>query len=127
MKKIIRYVIGLCCVLLLAHTCARAEEMIFDPIDVLTGHPVFERSHHNEWHHAAGAARHEKENSCASDHKQGKKYRNVKHISFELYFSTADVAQIFTPDASLVFTPTIPKHYRYLFFEEINPPPPRCC
>ena len=113
--------------LILTATCARADEMVFDPIDVLTGNASFQQSNHHAPQHMGNATQRRKESSFFSDHKNGKKYRGGKHITFELFFSLPECPAIFLPYSDFVFRPVISKDYRYLFFREINPPPPKSC
>jgi hypothetical protein len=112
----------------MALTCgARAEEMFFDPIDVTTGHAVFQQYHLHGTHELSANLQHKKESSFLSDHKHGKKYRGGKHVSPDIYFSAFSNPALPRVSQGIAFTPAIPKHYRYLFFREINPPPPKAC
>lgn len=126
MSGILKYFLGLYTVLALLCSGANAEDMLFDPIDVLTGHPVIQQGHHQYAAHT-NAQDHKKDNCFSSDHKHSKKYNSGKHNSSEIYFHIPDDATMFLPSEAITLTPNIPTHYRYLFYREINPPPPRSC
>ena len=50
----------------------------------------------------------------------------TKHISFELIMLVERIYH-FVDMAPVVYTCALPEHYSYLFYEEINPPPPGRC
>jgi len=122
MPKMIKYIIG-CCLLFLLNTKAGAQEITFDLADINTAHASFAPSSHRiHSNHAA----YSKEDS-RDHHKHSKKYRSVKRIVLTIYVSpTINCAPVVTYK-DLVFTPSLPDEYRYIFYREINPPPPKAC
>lgn len=59
------------------------------------------------------------------EHKHNRKYQVVKFISIEIILPETPQAQpLIFFDALPAHTPRLPKVYNYLFFREINPPPP---
>ncbi|OJW83460.1 MAG: hypothetical protein BGO69_08275 [Bacteroidetes bacterium 46-16] len=127
MPTIFKYFFGLYCIIALAGTRAGAQEMLFDPIDVLTGHAVIEQYHHHGGQHLNSSSDHKKNNFSSSDHRHNKKYNNGRHISLDLYFDFENNSRVFIPSEAIALTPLISPHYRYLFYREINPPPPKSC
>lgn len=49
-----------------------------------------------------------------------------KHISFKLSVPSPFTLLVKKEQASIQYSDTIKDTYRYLFFKEINPPPPKC-
>ncbi len=49
-----------------------------------------------------------------------------KHISFEVIMPV-EKGYHFHENMNVVNTYSLPDDYSYLFYEEINPPPPKCC
>jgi hypothetical protein len=62
-----------------------------------------------------------------SDHHHSKKYQPGKHISVQLFLGFSDYAPPPCFYTSITHTPAIYPAYRYLYFREINPPPPKAC
>ena len=55
------------------------------------------------------------------------KGRSVKHFSFKVGIPTQALDYYYVPLMSVVHVESLSESYFYLFFEEINPPPPKCC
>jgi len=55
-----------------------------------------------------------------------RKTNTPKYISFELILPQVD-GYHYREACRVVYTCILPENYRYLFFEEINPPPPKDC
>jgi len=62
-----------------------------------------------------------------SDHHHSKKYQAGKHISIQLFLGFSDYRPSFHLSPLTIHTPAVCPAYRYLYFREINPPPPRYC
>jgi hypothetical protein len=60
-------------------------------------------------------------------HKHPRKMHVAKHISLKLAVPTTDASYHLNLLETIAFTPSLPDAYRFLFFREINPPPPKSC
>ncbi len=49
-----------------------------------------------------------------------------KYVSFEIILPHTG-GYIFHPMPPVIYTCALPERYNYLFYEEINPPPPKAC
>ncbi len=63
--------------------------------------------------------------SILPEHRHNKKFQSVKHIDLKVV-----VPQLVFPAAyvyydEVVNTPVLPDSYQYLYYREINPPPPK--
>ena len=124
MQKIFKYILG-CVLLVLAFSNARASEAGFDLIDINTGHVSFQQTRSHGCQQLSDRSQHK--NSPTADQKHSKKYRSGKHYSSTLFFSLSDDNSILIHYPDLAFTPSLPAQYRYIFYREINPPPPKSC
>jgi len=70
---------------------------------------------------------HEKKTQILPEHNHNKKLLAGKHISVQLFLIVSDFRQPFYTFPVIIHTPAIPPAYRYLYFREINPPPPKSC
>lgn len=127
MKKIFKYVLGCTILMVLSATYAGAEEVNFDLLDINTSHASFQQSRrHGDQH--LNAAQRSRENSLNTDHnKHSKKYRGGKHNPSPAFFNAPLNSGAFVVYPNLVLTPSVPVQYRYIFYREINPPPPKVC
>lgn len=66
--------------------------------------------------------------SVTTDHKHGHKQKTsqTRHISFELMLPAPQVTATYEPMQFISHTCMLPTSYSYLFYAEINPPPPKC-
>lgn len=62
-----------------------------------------------------------------SEHHHSKKYQTGKHISVQLYLKLEPVRSLLSVHEPVAHTPAMYPAYRYLYFREINPPPPKNC
>jgi hypothetical protein len=62
-----------------------------------------------------------------SDHHHSKKYQIGKHISVQLFLSFTGYVPAPCFYTSITHIAAIYPAYRYLYFREINPPPPKAC
>jgi hypothetical protein len=60
-------------------------------------------------------------------HNGHKKFHTAKHISFEVTLATKLLDEAPSIDATSIHTPSAQQEYDYLFYREINPPPPQSC
>lgn len=60
-------------------------------------------------------------------HKHPRKMHVAKHITLKLAVPSMDEDYHINLLAAASFTPSLPDAYRFLFFREINPPPPKNC
>ncbi|MBS1585753.1 MAG: hypothetical protein JSS82_09420 [Bacteroidetes bacterium] len=125
MQKIFKYILT-CLWLSCVFVNARAAEKSFDLIDVNTGHVSFQQGRSHETQHIAGNVQHK--SVFAADHsKQGKKYARGKHVTFAIHLSLPVKTRLDIEYAPLVLLPRTSSPYDYLFYREINPPPPKSC
>lgn len=125
MQKIFKYILT-CLWLSCALTNAKAAEISFDLIDINTGHVSFQQGRSHAAQHIAGNDQHK--SIFAADHsKHGKKYARGKHVTFAMHLNFTIKTFPGLEYAPLVLTPRASSQYDYLFYREINPPPPKGC
>ncbi len=59
------------------------------------------------------------------EHRHNKKYQSGKHHPFKVIVPQRETNNTALYISSSIHNPVIPPGYQYLFFREINPPPPR--
>lgn len=59
------------------------------------------------------------------EHHHNKKYQTGKHISFKVIISETKIAITYVAYKDNETPVVMPEKYAYLFFQEINPPPPK--
>ena len=64
--------------------------------------------------------------SVSSQNNASRKTNVTKHISFEILLPHIS-GYYFETIPSVVYTCSLPENYSFLFYEEINPPPPKSC
>jgi len=64
--------------------------------------------------------------SLSSQNRSGHKTNVPKYISFELMLPIKSNIY-FQPISLFAYSCILPENYSYLFYEEINPPPPKLC
>jgi len=69
----------------------------------------------------------EKVTHSFSENHHNKKYQPGRHISVQLFLSFSEYKQPLYIYPVLQHTPAVFPAYRYLYFREINPPPPKSC
>jgi hypothetical protein len=65
--------------------------------------------------------------SVSSKDKNSHKFNLGKNISFKIVLPQAFIVIPYTTTEVITYTSPIPESYDYLFFREINPPPPKQC
>lgn len=68
-----------------------------------------------------------KKGQAIERHKGHKKLHIAKHVSFEVTLVTKPLEETPFMDATCIHTPSAQDDYHYLFYREINPPPPENC
>jgi hypothetical protein len=86
---------------------------------------VSQQPNHN--YQSINEATHKRQESIATDQHHSKKSGHSKQIITHLAIIPKQVATIYTSIKTIVQTPTVPKTYKFLFYQEINPPPPKSC
>jgi len=64
--------------------------------------------------------------SLSSQSNSGRKTNVPKYISYELMLPIKSPV-CFRPATIVTYSCSLPENYAYLFYEEINPPPPKSC
>lgn len=64
--------------------------------------------------------------SVSSQNSSSRKTNIPKHISFEIIMPHIS-GYHFRPVTQVVYSCPLPENYSFLFYEEINPPPPKSC
>ncbi|MBA3828359.1 MAG: hypothetical protein H0X33_05440 [Taibaiella sp.] len=127
MLSFIKYVFLFLCLALASHMTTAIQgdnKNIFDPMD--TDDSVSITQNLGTIHALAHAEIITQDWNSLQDHK-GKPTRAMKHLSSELCYGmpVRKIAIAAIPEDVVHFTPA--KSYTYLFFCEINPPPPKVC
>jgi len=65
--------------------------------------------------------------SLSSQDKVPHKFNIGKHLSFKIVLPQKEDVSFPTLPDDIGYNVAIPENYDYLFFREINPPPPKCC
>ena len=70
---------------------------------------------------------HHKQEHILNTHHHGKKMKLAKHKTIHIYTTPVFEIQYASDYYHIRHTPSLPSVYRYLYFKEINPPPPKPC
>lgn len=70
---------------------------------------------------------HSMQTTVTTDHHNKHKSKVSRHISFDVMLPALKSGYVFCLLNIVQYTCTLPEQYDYLFFEEINPPPPKAC
>ena len=65
--------------------------------------------------------------SVSSDDHTPHRTKGYKHFSFKVILTRFDAVYHYVPLLSSSYTIPLPENYSYLFYKEINPPPPKAC
>ncbi len=65
--------------------------------------------------------------TVTTDHHNKHKSKIPRHISFDVMLMALKSRYVFCPLNIVQYSCALPEQYDYLFFEEINPPPPKAC
>jgi hypothetical protein len=99
--------------------------MVFDPIDTEDNAVIQQGVACLQFYEAEQSVEHTKNTGFYPEQRSGKKTRDAKYVSFELFFNSEELKQVTNIENDQKFTPSISKSYNYLFYKEINPPPPK--
>ncbi|MCW3122963.1 MAG: hypothetical protein JWQ38_2455 [Flavipsychrobacter sp.] len=65
--------------------------------------------------------------TITTDHNTKHKSKVSRHISFDVVLPPQRCGYVFQPLNIVQYSCALPQNYYYLFYEEINPPPPKAC
>ena len=129
MQGFLRHIVIFSCVMLLTQvfvTGFHKQDMTFDPIDTEDNAMIKQGVAASMFNEDQNLNEHTKSNTFYTEHKGGKKDRDVKFLSFEFTIRAAE--KVNYPQSSIaVLRPRRNERYAYLFYKEINPPPPKSC
>lgn len=123
----IKHIFTFICVVLMAHlyVCGVSrDEMTFDPMD-MTDNPVMMQGKDVISFNAGDLCEGNKAPGLLTSHKSNKKGSNSKFFSFDCVFVPAKKMSLFLAYSITKHLPVTAATYWYLFYKEINPPPPK--
>lgn len=130
MSKLLKHIGRFFCLLLVLQVfilTAHADDMDDDEFVIEQGITVISAPNHNNALMMDQSMIHRhKETRILPDH-HNKKYQIGKHISVQTVVTRTPDIHFHSFYESIVHTPSVPEDYRYIFFREINPPPPKFC
>ncbi|PZF73957.1 hypothetical protein DN068_06350 [Taibaiella soli] len=106
---------------------AHADDVDEDEFAIEQGITVISsQNHHGAFMMDQSIIHQQKKTQILPEHRS-KRYQVGKHISVQSVVTKAPDINFHSFYESIVHTPSVPKNYRYTFFREINPPPPKFC
>jgi len=65
--------------------------------------------------------------ASSNENNANHKYNHTKRVSFAITLPQRLQTPVVYTYFNITHTPALPDGYNYLFYREINPPPPKCC
>jgi hypothetical protein len=97
---------------------------VFDPVDTEDNAVIKQGISCLQFYEEPGIE-HSRNIGIFSEQRGSKKTKEAKYVPFELLFNTGQQSVIPRMAANQLFVPSITENYYYLFYKEINPPPPK--
>jgi len=129
LPKLLKHIGRFFCMLLVLQIfilTAHADDIDDDEFTIEQGVTVISApNHHTEFF--TDQIVHPRKDTHVHQEHHNKKYQIGKHISVQSIVTKTPEFHFHSFYESIVHTPSVPKNYRYTFFREINPPPPKFC
>lgn len=99
--------------------------MVFDPVDTEDNAVIQQGVASLQFYGVETGIEHTKNTGLYPEQRGSKKTKDAKYVSFELLFNSEGPTIVPGIETDKKFMPGINKNYDYLFYKEINPPPPK--